>query len=498
MGSICSGRENVEFTDAPKKLVAHNHLVTKNDLKFNASMFVQENYQRFDEVYQLHDSPLGSGAYGEVWLGNHKQTQELRAIKILLKDGMPREEIEDRTVFNEVEILKNLDHPRILKVYEYFEDDLKYYIVIEYCKGGDLFDKISKLKKLTEKQAAIVLKQLLLALNYLHGKKILHRDVKPENLLLCQTDDPEELSVKLIDFGISALKRKNLEKAGTIDYMAPEVFKGNYDEKCDIWGAGVVLYAMVSGFLPFSGSDDEEVQSNILKGKFNIEEGPWATVSKACKDLVKKLLTINPKSRITGEEALNHSWILSFTNSGVNENDYKNTLNRMKTMTKDSKLKEVFTTFIVSQISKNSSNKKLEQIFSRIDINKDGVISITELANELKKEMSSEEAELEAKKIVESIDVDGSGLIDYSEFLRVTTEKESLLSRENIKKAFAFFDKDRSGSIEKEELTKWLSSDGIIPENILNDILIEADSNSDGKIDLSEFEEFLAEKLELE
>ena len=356
----------------------------------SAGFFVQENSKVFTEVYKLHDKPLGSGAYGEVWLCNHLITNELRAVKILLKEGMPQEEIDNRSVFIEVEILKSLDHPNILKVFEYFEDATRYYIVMEYCKGGDVFDKLQKLSRFTEAQAATVIEQLLAGLNYLHGKKIIHRDIKPENLLLCESQNPQELNIKIIDFNIAtAMKKKNTEVIGTTDYMAPEVFKGKYDEKCDIWGVGVILYMLISGGVPFPGKEDDEIEKMIQKGSYVLENGFWNGVSADCKDLIKKLLAKSPESRYSALEALEHSWIQRLVKLEVDHAAYTQAMANMSDRSKSSKLKEAFTTFMVSQLSRsNSATKKLEQIFAKIDINKDGIISRDELVTELKQRKS--------------------------------------------------------------------------------------------------------------
>jgi len=195
----------------------------------------------------------------------HKLTGEMRAIKRLTKEKMS---VSARIRLNyEIDILKNLDHPNILRLYEVFEDKKYIYLVTEFCQGGELFDEIIARGKFSERDAAHVIKQLLSAIAYCHTRKICHRDLKPENILI---DNKETLSIKLIDFGTSQ-KFEDEEKMelvlGTAYYIAPEVLKGEYDEKCDVWSIGVILYILLSGEPPFPGGDDKEILRNVIQGK---------------------------------------------------------------------------------------------------------------------------------------------------------------------------------------------------------------------------------------
>ena len=496
MGNLCS-KSAVE-APASKETPKSGPITNKSDLVVKADMFVLENQKKFKEIYKLFENPLGSGAYGEVWLCTHLSTSEVRAVKILLKESISQEDLDKRTVFEEVEILKRLDHPNILKVYEYFESKKKYFIVMEFCRNGDLFGRVEKHGLLDEALSATVTKQLLSALTYLHSKSIIHRDIKSENLLLSDSESHSEINIKLIDFNIATVKKEKLETQGTLDYMAPEVFAGNYNEKCDVWGAGVILFSVLTGVLPFGGEDDEEIERNIKTAKVSFDHPAFASISKQCKSFISKLLEKNPKSRPSAVEALHHDWIQTHASSHTSRDCIKKSLTKIISSSKSSKLKQVFSTFIVSQLSKNSHMRNLERIFSSIDKNSDGVISEKELLEALVAEFGHEQGQVEVKKIMQSVNVDDSGNINYTEFVRISSDEEILLSGENIRKAFSFFDSDGSGSIGKNEMIAWLCAGGIIPEDIVRELIDEADQDNDGEIDIKEFEAILLRKLELD
>ena len=181
--------------------------------------------------------------------------------------------IEKRTVLNEVDILKTLDHPNILKIFEYFEDERYYYIVMEYCQDGDLYDLLNSLGKFDEETAAKLMGQIFSAINYIHNRNVIHRDVKLDNILIVKTN--KEVCIKIIDFNIATFNMgKRLSKiTGTSHYMAPEVIKENYTEQCDLWSCGVIMYLLLSGEFPFNGSSSQQITAHVLNGKFNLKDG---------------------------------------------------------------------------------------------------------------------------------------------------------------------------------------------------------------------------------
>jgi calcium-dependent protein kinase len=201
----------------------------------------------------------------------NKTTGEKRACKQLTKGKIAN--MEKFTI--EINIMIKMDHPNIIKLYEVFEDNRYIHLIMEMCTGGELFDRIidriNKKKLFTEKEAAIIFKQMMSAICYCHGQKICHRDLKPENLLLC--NNSEDSPIKVIDFGLSKIftdnNRKMTTKVGTAYYVSPEVLAGDYDEKCDIWSAGVILYILLTGEPPFNGPNDNEIYKKIIAKKYS-------------------------------------------------------------------------------------------------------------------------------------------------------------------------------------------------------------------------------------
>lgn len=228
----------------------------------------------------------------------HKETKALRAVKIINKRYISDEEREK--LLNEIDILKKLDHPNILKLYEFFQDQKRYFLVTELCNGGELFDKIAEEQQFSEIDAAKIIKQILSAVNYCHQRNVVHRDLKPENILMNR--DVNDPKITIIDFGTSGIfaqGEKMDQKYGTPYYIAPEVLNNNYDEKCDLWSIGVILYILLCGYPPFNGANDDQIIKRVKQGKYRTDDEEWANISPEAIDLVNRLLTYNPNERIT-------------------------------------------------------------------------------------------------------------------------------------------------------------------------------------------------------
>lgn len=222
------------------------------------------NQEVFSEKY-TNDKILGEGTFGEIYKIQNKQTKEFFACKTISKARLTN----IKTTQEEIKLLKSLDHPHIINLYEVYEGPRNFFLVLEQCCGGSLEDKIinSQGKKLSEKKVSEIMEQIFEAINHIHAQGIAHRDLKPENILFQVKDDDN--SLKLIDFGLGKDKKDSDVNnfVGSPQYVAPEVLEGEFELKCDIWSAGVIMYSLLSGKLPFDGKDRKEIFANIKKGE---------------------------------------------------------------------------------------------------------------------------------------------------------------------------------------------------------------------------------------
>lgn len=244
---------------------------------------------------------IGGGHFGTVRTATLKTDPQVTyAIKSILRENIAKD---IKLLEEELAILQSVDHPNIVKFDQCFIDFRYVHIVMEHCKGGELFDRIVAAQKFTERHAADVMSQMLSAVKHLHGHGIVHRDLKPENFLMDDTSENSE--VKLIDFGLS--KRFSQEEevgrmktvVGTPYYVAPEVLKGAYDKSCDVWSLGVILFVFLCGYPPFEGDNNKEIFRNVLKQPLTFDPADWNTISDSAKDLVSKMLEKDPTKRIS-------------------------------------------------------------------------------------------------------------------------------------------------------------------------------------------------------
>ncbi|OMJ92660.1 hypothetical protein SteCoe_4534 [Stentor coeruleus] len=460
--------------------------------KVSAYDFVSEKHCQMSDNYEVKEA-LGEGSFGSVRKVTHRLTQEDRAVKILHKKKL-NSSSNMQSILNEVNILRNLDHPNILRVYECYQDKFCYCIVTELCTGGELFEKITKTQRLSESLCADYIRQILSCLLYMHEKDIVHRDIKPENFLL--DNNGTTANLKLIDFGSATFitKGKNLtHQIGTSYYIAPEVLEKNYNEKCDIWSAGVILYVMLSGTPPFTGKNDIEIFKKIKKGTYELKSSIWNNVSKPAKDLLQKLLNVNKNQRLSAREALRHPWLRSAIDHPIDRSHSERFINNLQSFHPHKKLQQLTLAFIASHLTRKAEQEEMLELFKKLDLDNSGSLSKQDIKNGISQFKYVSDKEVD--EIMNEVDIDESGEIGYSEFLTACFSRRNLLSRQKLELAFKEYDVSNCGVIRKEDLKEVLGHDHYYDDSIWQSMIEEADKNRDGVVDIDEFSDMMLSLL---
>jgi calcium-dependent protein kinase len=287
------------------------------------------------------------------------------------------------------------------------------------------------------------------------------------------------------------------EKLGTPYYIAPEVLNKNYNSKCDIWSAGVITYILLSGMPPFNGQSDGEIFKKVRAGHYSFSDKSWDSVSAKAKDFITKLLTYKAEDRPTAEQALKHPWISELSHIAVDETMAINALDNLKGFRVDQTLKQATYAFIASQLLSKQEKDNLARVFKAFDKNGDGKLSIDEVKEGYLEHYGKIMSDEEVEKMFSAVDTDGSGFIDYSEFVVAAMNEQQLTTNDKLQAAFKMFDKDGSGIITADEIKEVLQFGGTNQLNAaaINAIIRQVDENGDGEIS---FEEFVAMMKKIE
>ena len=473
-----------------------NNKIFKDEFNLSVSgrLFINEVKEVPHKKYKIL-SKLGTGAYGTVYLAQNVLTKINVAMKRIDKDS--EDLLTDNEIMDEIEILKKLAHPDIVKIIEFYNTRDAYYIINDYCEDGELYNQITK--RFNETQIAVMFKQIFSGLSYLHSNNIIHRDLKLENILISdieKIDGLELFDIKIIDFGTAKLYDKAHKKqkaiVGSSYYIAPEVLKRNYDEKCDMWSCGVILYMLLVGHAPFDGETDNDIIKSIKVGVYKTNEERYVNGSEELKDLITKLLKIDPKERISAKEALNHNFFIKANANLIYQNISKDLIlsfiHNLLSYRINSKFQEMVLAYIIHNMPKPKGSKDAIKLFFIFNEGGDGKLTKEELKDGLLN-FVTEDYLNNFDDIFLQLDGAKHGYLEYEEFLRAVLDKKEALTEETLIYAFNFFDKG-TGYITMDNIKQYFVGERI-NEEVFKTIFDEIDENKTGKIGFQEFKDMM-------
>lgn len=479
------------------RVMHHNKGLYKQDL-------VQVSTQKKDvDAHYDFEQELGHGAFGEVYKVVEKHSGEERVCKEVKLGAMSPQETEMMKF--ELDVTKQLDHPHIVRLYEYCQDDATrmIYIIMEMLPGGDVRDLIEKQKdKVQEKHAAKFMRQHLMALEYCHAQNVLHKDIKPENMMLTIKNDPENAEMKVIDFGLAAAVTDRTAistgvVAGTPPYMAPELITEKpFGEQVDLWSIGVSTWNLLTNKFPFGdmpdyGGDINKMKAAIVAAKCDYDQFPSGR-SKYCQDFCKKLLDPNIQTRLSASDGLQHPWLEKY--APVDHHGISSDISHGLAGFADA---PAFVQACCLIIATQLSDKEMDAIrkdFSSLDEAGEGEIPVEALKDALlsKQWFWSRDEEF-AEKVADHADLNGDGYVGFSEFAAAAIH-DQLKGECVCDRAFDIFDTDADGYIDFKDIQKVIEKPHVKEfeaESGIDYLDLVRPLASGGKIDFGQFRKIL-------
>lgn len=483
--ACCIAREkDVAENSRPKRVRPYSSSATRARSLSRCALFMEHNGKRLQDCYRV-ERVLGKGGMGTVRLAHLKQCDGIRrAIKEVRKRSM----MVNLEVRREASILQNLDHPCICRIFETFEDSAHIYFVMEYIEGQELFEHILQTlqsKVLDEPKYVAIMKKVFGALHYLHEHEVLHRDVKPENIMVCHPfQDLHDPNIKLIDFGLAVLTQPSRPYSaprfqGTRAYLAPEAVNDwRFSPASDMWSTGVIIFVLYVGHLPRS----RWIQSEVLQ-----------VASTNAQNLLQSLLQHDPWARLTAADAMRHPWIQESTHAVCDDkrqqDDIQKAMQSFVEFHQTNKLHKAALTAVAAQITGEQIDALREQ-FCLADTDGNGLITKDELIEAFKVAPPDHVQDVHSfiGTIFEDLDSDGSGAIDFTEWEAATLTSFTEISDAALQAAFRTIDVDSTGCISLENLGRLIQ----VSHTELECIVAHADRNNDGVIDFEEFKAVFA------
>lgn len=447
--------------------------------------------------YHINPREIGHGHYGVVRKCMDRDSREWFAIKSIRKSKVGKVDVLKR----EIAILKEVDHPNIIRLVEVHEDVKYLHLITELCTGGELFDRIiaktqSEEGHFSERDAANIVKCILDAIAYCHDvKQIVHRDLKPENFLF--KTEAEDADIKIIDFGLSRHDTQNFgvmkTKVGTPYYVAPEVLNREYTKSCDIWSIGVITYILLCGYPPFYGDSDNQIFDSVRTARFDFPSPDWDCISDAAKDFICCLLRKEPSKRLSASRAIKHKWIREtaspdavkrMSDGKISHSSVRN-ITFMKFMGMQ-KLKKAALHYIATHLTQSEVGS-LGDIFRKIDKDGDGNMTLKELDDALAHGNFSGELQQKLRQLRADLSLSGEDTLNWRDFMTAMMDRSLALREDKIRMAFEHFKKSDANCLLTQDLIEMFGG-----ESQAREIMGIVDTDGDGRISYKEFRDMMA------
>ena len=557
--------DDVNLTYVKSSTINSQFFDGKIDVKDYIQQLGKDSLDNYEKI-----SLLGKGSYSSVYKVRNKNTNLFRAMKVIQKNFQK----DNDEILREINILKNMDHPNVMKIYEFLEDEKNYYLIQEFCDEGDLETALENKKIYCEFLVRFIMYQVFLAINYLHSNNIVHQDIKKrnisiiklggekenENKKLIKTKKSDSLkrlnsekilyfnplkkeddifikinenkeiqeefttkkliknlskkakeylyelsrrSIKVIDFGEAIFmpqKKKYIDDiAGTLNYLSPELIKGQMIKELDEWACGVLMYYLLSGKFPFDGKTQEEIFDNIENQELNLNIPELKNISDECKDLISLLLERDVNKRIKAKDALGHNFFkigikMKKIIGGMENKQAEKLLNSWIKLQESNKQtnsgmfrKSVLAYMALNFVEKEEEQKMKNLFYKLSGGNKNYLITKENFAKTIK-QVSNNYTDEEINNLFNKLDENKSGIIEYEELVRGLSDKEKLLNEKNMKQAFNFFDQDKNGTITWPEISNVIFKNKKMTNVFKNQVLKEI--QEDGKEVNINFDDF--------
>ena len=470
-------------------------------IPISQEILVQQQRGNPSDKY-IRGKKIGKGTFGTVYESKNLNFNKKVAMKIIPKDY----HIDDLLIKNEIDILKKLSHPNIVRIYEFYESNNYFYIINEFCPEGELYDYINN-SSLMEKQLSVIFYQVFSGLKYLHENNIIHRDLKPENILISKKekdllDNEEYFWIQIIDFGTAKIfvNNQNEDKiVGSPYYIAPEVLNKDYNEKCDTWSVGVILYMFLVGRPPFNGADNEEIVNSIITKDYDANNPKLLERSPEVRDLINNLLVKDKNKRLSAKEALNHKWFKKYNGrklfGNFQEKDIQPYIDNLFNYTFNSKIQQLVIAFLVHNLPHTESSRNILKLYRYFNKAGDCRLTKEELINGLNKYRDEDEVNEKVDNLMFLLDGDNDGYIEFEEFLRACINKKEILTNEYLKYAFKFLDKENKNLLSAKQINSAFLIKNKLFEAAITKVIDEIDGDDDGMIDFIEFKQFMLKTM---